>query len=221
MVIGGANLIAAATEVVAKLALRIRLDFRFSVTCAGEKDRRRSSLRALNALGVVVTYFGGELRQTKRLRHVCCQPCGRRHPHGAAVAVALVGLRVILIEPAAKMDAIAPVRVGAAQSLYLVHQCRFDGGIVLPASAEQRLCHRQRYHRVVGEVGTAAEQRKILGLVVVAVELVGAAHDVTQNRSVHISYLPLFCTSSSMRRFQSALRGRAARTLHTASLMTS
>ena len=59
MVIGGANLIAAATEVVAKLALRIRLDFRFSVTCAGEKDRRRSSLRALNALGVVVTYFGG------------------------------------------------------------------------------------------------------------------------------------------------------------------
>ena len=34
-------------------------------------------------------------------------------------------------------------------------------------------------------------------------------------------YLPLFCTSSSMRRFQSALSGRAARTLHTASLMTS
>ena len=72
MVIGGTNLIAAATEVVAKLALHVRLDFRFSVTGAGEKDRRSRSLRALDALGVVVTYFGGELRQTKRLRHVCC-----------------------------------------------------------------------------------------------------------------------------------------------------
>ena len=50
MVIGRANLIAAATEIVAKLALHIRLDFRFSVTCASEKDRRRSSLRALDAL---------------------------------------------------------------------------------------------------------------------------------------------------------------------------
>ena len=56
MVIGGANLIAAATEVVAKLALRIRFDLLFSVTGAGEKDRRSRSLRALDALGVVVTF---------------------------------------------------------------------------------------------------------------------------------------------------------------------
>ena len=166
-------------------------------------------------------HLGGELRQMQRFCHVLRQPCGRRHSHGTAVAVALVGLRVILIEPAAKMGAIAPVGISAAQLLHLPHQCRFDSSIVLPTGAEQRFRYRQRHHRVVGEVGTAAEQRKILGLVVVAVELVGAAHDVTQNRSVHISYLPLFCTSSSMRRFQSALRGRAARTLHTASLMTS
>ncbi|MEE0154217.1 MAG: S-layer homology domain-containing protein [Agathobaculum butyriciproducens] len=36
-----------------------------------------------------------------------------------------------------------------------------------------------------------------------------------------IHHLPRFCTSSSMRRFQSAPRGLAARTLQTASLMTS
>ena len=119
------------------------------------------------------------------------------------------------------MGAIATVGVGTPQSLHLMHQCRFDGGIVLPTAAEQRLRHRQRHHRVVGKVGTAAEQGEILRLIVVAVELVGAAHDVAQNRSVHTAYLPLFCTSSSMRRFQSALSGRAARTLHTASLMTS
>lgn len=120
------------------------------------------------------------------------------------VAVALVGLRVILIEPAAKMGAIAPVGVGAAQLLHLPHQCRFDGGIVLPTAAEQRLRHRQRHHRVVGKVGTAAEQGEILRLIVVAVELVGAAHDVAQNRSVHIltslfSARPRRCGASSRR----------------------
>lgn len=45
--------------------------------------------------------------------------------------------------------------------------------------------------------------------------------DVTPNRAAHIHHLPRFFTSSSMRRFQSALRGLAARMLHTASLMTS
>ena len=44
---------------------------------------------------------------------------------------------------------------------------------------------------------------------------VGCIHKI---KPVH---LPRFFTSSSMRRFQSALRGLAARTLHTASLMTS
>ena len=39
--------------------------------------------------------------------------------------------------------------------------------------------------------------------------------------SADICYLPRFRTSSSMRFFQSALSGLLARTLHTASLMTS
>ena len=77
MVIGGANLIAAATEVVAKLALHIRFDFRFVVTRAGEKDGRGGGLRALDALRVVVGHLGGETRQMQRFRHICCQPCGR------------------------------------------------------------------------------------------------------------------------------------------------
>jgi len=76
------------------------------------------------------------------------------------------------------MGAIAPIGVGASQLLHLMHLCRFDGSIILPTGAEQRLHHRQRHHRVIGEVGTAAEQGKILCLIVVAVELVGAAHDV-------------------------------------------
>ena len=114
MVIGGTNLIAAAAEVVAEFALHIRFDFRFVVTGAGEENRRSDSLCALDALWMIMRHLGGELRQMQRFCHVLRQPCGRRHPHGTAVAVALVGLRVILIEPAAKMGAIAPVRVGAA-----------------------------------------------------------------------------------------------------------
>ena len=183
MVIGGTNLIAAAAEVVAEFALHIRFDFRFVVTRAGEENRRSDSLCALDALWMIMRHLDGELRQMQRFCHVLRQPCGRRHSH--AVAVALVGLRVVLIEPAAKMGAIAPVGIGTAQLLHLPHQCCFDGGIVLPTAAEQRFRYRQRHHRVVGEVGTAAEQRKILRLIVVAVELVGAAHDVAQNRSVH------------------------------------
>ena len=59
-------------------------------------------------------------------------------------------------------------------------------------------------YRVIGEVGTAAEQREILRLIVVAVELVGAAHDVAQNRAVHIltalfSARPRRCGASSQR----------------------
>ena len=77
------------------------------------------------------------------------------------------------------MGAIAPVGVGAAQLLHLPHQRRFDGVIVLPTAAEQRLRHRQRHHRVIGELGTLTKQRKFFGFVVVAVELVGTAHDVT------------------------------------------
>ena len=185
MMVGGTNFVAGAAEVVAEFALHIRFDFLFSATCAGEKNGRGGRLRTLDALRMVVGHLGGEPRQMQRFRHIYCQPCGRRHPHGAAVAVALVGLRVVLIEPAAKMGAIAPVGIGTAQLLHLPHQCCFDGGIVLPTGAEQRLRHSQRHHRVIGEVGTAAEQREILRLIVVAVELVGTAHDVAQNRSVH------------------------------------
>ena len=109
--VGGTNFVAAAAEVVAKLELHIRFDFRFLVTRAGEKDGRGNGLCALDALRMVVGHLGGEPRQMQRFCHVLRQPCGKRHPHGAAVAVALVGLRVILIEPAAKMGAIAPVGV--------------------------------------------------------------------------------------------------------------
>ena len=44
-----------------------------------------------------------------------------------------------------------------AALLHLPHQCYFDGGIVLPTGAEQRLCHGQRHHCIVGEIGTLAE----------------------------------------------------------------
>ena len=59
-------------------------------------------------------------------------------------------------EMAARLAPIAR-QLGIAELLQLPHQCRFDGGIVLPTGAEQRLRHRQRHHRVVGEVRTAAE----------------------------------------------------------------
>ena len=77
MMIGGTNLIAAAAEVIAKLALHIRFDFRFVVTCAGEKDGRGGGLCALDALLVVVGHLGGEPRQMQRFCHVLRQPCGR------------------------------------------------------------------------------------------------------------------------------------------------
>ena len=202
MVVVWTYLVAGAAEIVTKLALHMCLDLRLTVTGAGEENRRSNSLCALDALWMIMRHLGGEPRQTQRFRHICCQPCGRRHPHGAAVSVALVGLRVVLIEPAAKMGAIAPVGIGTAQLLHLPHQCCFDGGIVLPTGAEQRLCHRQRHHRIVSEVGTAAEQGEILRLIVVAVELVGAAHDVAQNRSIHtltslFSARPRRCGASS------------------------
>lgn len=70
MVIGGTNFVAGSAEVVAKLALHIRLDFLFSVTCAGEKDGRGGGLCALDALRVVVGHLGGEPRQMQRFRHI-------------------------------------------------------------------------------------------------------------------------------------------------------
>ena len=74
MMISGANFIAAAAEVVAKLALRIRFDLCFTLAGASEEDRRSDSLHTLDALWMIMRHLGSELRQMQRLLHTLRQP---------------------------------------------------------------------------------------------------------------------------------------------------
>ena len=220
MMIGRANLVAGTTEIVAKFPLHIRFDVRLAMSGAGKVNRRGGGLRALDALRMVMGDLGGKPRQMQHLLHVPSQPRRRRYPHGAAVAVAVIGLRRVLVKPTAEPYTVAPVGISAPQTLHFPHQRRFDDNVILPAGVHKRFRHRQSHNRIVGEFGLLAEQRKVFCFVIVAAEFIGAAYDIAENCPVHI-YLPLFSTSSSMRRFQSALSGLAARTQHTASLMTS
>ena len=77
MMIGWANFVAGAAEIIAEFPLHIRFDVRLAMSGAGKVNRRGGGLRALDALRMVVTYLGGEPRQTQRFRHVLRQPCGR------------------------------------------------------------------------------------------------------------------------------------------------
>ena len=90
---------------------------------------------------MVVRYLRGEARQMQRLRHIPRQPRRGRDPHGAAVAVAVIGLRVVRVQPPAEAQAVAAVRVCAAKPLHMAHQRRFDGGVILPARFQQSLRH--------------------------------------------------------------------------------
>ena len=128
--------------------------------------------------------------------HVCCQLCHTKHrvqvivkpahgghPHAAAVAAAVVGLRIVAEHPSA---AVAAVGIVPADGLHGMHQLRTDDVIiVLQIHLHQRIRHGQGHDGVVGEGGTAAEQGEVLALAVVGIELVSRPDDISQNRSKH------------------------------------
>ena len=186
MMVVRANFIAAAAEVVAELAFHIRPDIRLAAAGAGEEHCRGGRLCALDPFGVIVRHLGSEPRQMQRLLHILRQLRRSGNPHGAAVSIAVVGPWSILIQPAVEVRAIAPAGIGAAQLLHLTHKRCFDGCVVLPARVQQRLCHSQRHDRIVGKFRTLAKERKVLCLIIVEVEFIGAADDIAQNCAVHI-----------------------------------
>ena len=102
-------------------------------------------------------YLGGELCQMQRLFHTLCQPCRGRNPHGTAVAIAEVRLRVILIQPLIEPHTVALVGISTSQPLHFPHQRRFDGDSILSASIQQGPCHGQRHYRIVGKFGPLTE----------------------------------------------------------------
>ena len=110
---------------------------------------------------------------------------GEEHCRGGRLC-ALDPFGVIVRDLGGELRAIALVRIGAAQLLHLVHKRCFDGCVVLPARVQQRLCHSQRHDRIVGKFRTLAKERKVLRLVIVEVEFIGAADDIAQNCAVHI-----------------------------------
>ena len=58
----------------------------------------------------------------QRLLHILRQLRRSGNPHGAAVAITVVGMRIVLMQPAVEVRAIALVRIGAAKPLHLVHK---------------------------------------------------------------------------------------------------
>ena len=157
MMIGWTDCVAGTAEIITKLAFHIRFDFHLAVAGAGEENRRSDSLCALDSLRMIMGYLGGELRQMQRLLHTLCQPRRGRNPHGTAVAIAAVRLRIIFIQPLIEPRTVALVGISTSQLLHLPHQRRFDGDIILSASIQQGPCHGQRHYRIVGKFGSLAE----------------------------------------------------------------
>lgn len=64
MVVGWADLVAGAAEVIAKLTLNVRLDFCLAAASTSQEDGRCGGFCALNALRVIVGYFRRKPRHT-------------------------------------------------------------------------------------------------------------------------------------------------------------
>ena len=88
----------------------------------------------------------------------------------------------------------------------------------VPVSPSKRL----RSHTVAVHEPTPFGKAALLRLLRFFIYMVAKPVSLSRRRAGPFrAYFPRFCTSSSIRRFQSAPRGREARTLHTASPMTS
>ena len=175
----------------------VRADFLLRAPRAREEHRRRHGLRALHALGMVVRDDRCGAGQHERLVQRHGHQRARRHAHGRAVAVAVVGLGIVAPQPVGEARAISAHGMGILppQRLHLLDEDVLIArpvAVLLAAHAlliaqlaafEQRAPHGHGDDGVVRDGAALREQRKALGLDVV--EFVDRAHDVADHGAVH------------------------------------
>ena len=177
--VGRADVIEGAVKVIPERVRDVLLDEVLVVAGAGQVHARRDGLRALDALRVVVGDVRGQLRHVQRLAEGRVEPAHRGHAHAGAIAEAVIGFRVRVVQPVVERAAVAGVVVLAAEALHLVHDGAADGVIVLAVRVHEGLRDGQGHDRVVRGTGVLVEQLEVV--VLCGVELVVGTYDVAEN----------------------------------------
>ena len=101
--------------------------------------------------------------------------------HGRAVAEAVVGVRLLFVQPLLEPPTVAAVGVHVAEQPHLVHQLLREVGLAL--TVHERSTDSHRHDGVVGEEAVGREQGEVLRLDVVP--LVDGTNDVADNCTFH------------------------------------
>ena len=182
MMIGRPNFIAGTVQVITEGLLHILFDFRLAVAGTGQKNHCRRSLRAFDALRVVVGNFGGHFCHFQRFVQRIEQPSRCRHPHSRAVAKTTIGLRIFCVQPPADHPAVTGMGIFTAPEPHFMLHCT-KCSLRQTLSVNQTNCHRSGHDGIIGEVRFLAQQREILVLVIVVVEFKRTADHIAQNGS--------------------------------------
>ena len=200
VVIVGADLIAGPVEVIAEGLRDRRLDLLLGNSVERHKDHGSRRLRAFHSFGMIVGYLRRHGRDTEHLPEVLlAEPGRRRYAHGAPVSEAVIGFRVILVQPHAEFCPVSRKRISVAVFLHGGHKrffhCLF---VCVHPAVHERFRHGQRQDAVVRKLRSLREEVKILRLDIISVELIRASDYISQNSTVH-PLIPLFLYALSMR----------------------
>ena len=127
MVVGGANLIAGAAEIVVEFPLDIGPDLRLGAASSGKEDGSGGGFCTLDALRVVVGDFGSGPGHLQGALQAVIQPADCRDSHGRAVAPATVWPGIFLRQPIAEPSTIAGIWILLAPLLHGVDHCAAYG----------------------------------------------------------------------------------------------
>ena len=94
------------------------------------------------------------------------RPGYRAHPHGGAVAPAVVGLRIVGIDPAPEPPAIAAVGIVPPHVLHALHGL-IRKQLQVAAAFQDGLGYRQSHDGIIRKLASIVEQMKLFGLDVV------------------------------------------------------
>ena len=177
--VGRADVVEGTVEVIAERVREVLLDEVLVVAGAGKIHAGSDGLRAFDALRVVVGDVGSQLRHVQRVAEGRVEPAHRGHAHAGAVAVAVVGFRVGIVQPVVERATVAGVVVLAAEALHFSDDGAADGVIVLSVRVHEGLRNCQGHDRVVRGTGVLVEQLEVI--VLGGVEFVVGTNNVPED----------------------------------------
>ena len=189
VVVGRPDFITGTGKVIAKLVDDIIPDLILPVSCPGKEDRAGRCLRAFDAFRMVMGDLCRQPSDPSRLIQRTVQPASGRYPHGRAVPVAAVGLRILCPQPTVKATAVPSAGIPLAPFTHRGHQSSPDLIISLTGAVQKCLRHRDGHHGIIGKLCSLAEKRELFCFRA-PVKLIGSANHIPKNSSVH-------CDSSS------------------------